>query len=79
MESRAPLRRGRPCGGPAPYGTDVVREIRRLRRRNPSTGKQREYGEIAREIGLGYVISVRATVVAVKRPRRLEASSSVIS
>ncbi len=46
------------CEGPRPYGQDperpeevgIVREIRRLRRRNPKTGKRRGYGEIAREL-----------------------------
>ena len=43
------------CEGPRPYGQDrkrpektkIIREIRRLRRRSPTTKKQRSYGAIA--------------------------------
>jgi DNA invertase Pin-like site-specific DNA recombinase len=38
------------CEGPKPYPEDVVRTIKRLRRKNPATGKVRGYGEIAREL-----------------------------
>ncbi len=38
------------CEGPKPYSEDVVRTIKRLRRKNPATGKVRGYGEIAKEL-----------------------------
>ena len=38
------------CEGPKPYPEEVVRTIKRLRRKNPATGKVRGYGEIAREL-----------------------------
>ncbi len=48
------------CEGVPPFGeldgeADIVREIRRLRRRNPKTGRVRGYGQIAQELDrLGY-------------------------
>lgn len=38
------------CEGRKPYPDDVVRTIKRLRRKNPATGKVRGYGEIAKEL-----------------------------
>ncbi len=38
------------CEGRIPYSEEVVRTIKRLRRKNPATGKVRGYGEIAKEL-----------------------------
>lgn len=38
------------CEGQKPYSDEIIREVRRLRRKNPKTGRVRGYGEIAGEM-----------------------------
>jgi len=38
------------CEGQKPYSDEIIREVRRLRRKNPKTGRVRGYGAIAREM-----------------------------
>ncbi len=38
------------CEGQKPYSDTLVREVRRLRRKNPKTGRVRGYGSIAKEM-----------------------------
>jgi DNA invertase Pin-like site-specific DNA recombinase len=38
------------CEGQKPYSDEIVREVRRLRRKNPKTGRVRGYGAIAKEM-----------------------------